>query len=169
MQSSFQYWWASLNGGEITFLFMLIGITTALVRAGLHPTVFALVAWPATTAHELCHYCVGAILGAKPCSFSLVPKKLEDGTWQLGSVSFANLQWWNGPWTALAPMLLAPLAIYLTTDWAYASWAQGEFFTGAWQLGLCALFLQASRPSNTDLRVAAPGLVVMGVIGFMLW
>jgi hypothetical protein len=164
-----QQWWSALPAGAMVFLSILLGGTTALVRAGFHPTTFALISWPGTVAHELSHALVGLLLGAKPCSFSLFPKDLGGGRWQLGAVGFSGLRWWNAPWTALAPMLLAPLALYLATAWAYPAWDSGDAVGGLWRLALCALFLQASCPSSTDLRVAAPGIAILGALAVLLW
>lgn len=169
MLALFQQWWAELPGGAIAFLAILVSATAMLVRAGLHPTIFALVSWPGTTAHELAHGLVGLFLGAKPCSFSLLPKDMGNGQWQLGAVGFSNLRWWNAPWTALAPMLLAPLSVILTTEWAYPVWHSGDSLGGAWRLGLCVLFLQASWPSSTDLKIAAPGIAILAVLAIILW
>lgn len=161
--------WFSALPAEALFLEAgLFGLTALLVRAGLHPTVFALVSWPGTLAHEISHALCGALLGARPCKFSLTPKPLGDGRWQLGSVSFSNLRWWNGPFTAMAPLLLAPLAIWLTAEWATPYWISGEFLAACWRLGLCAMMLQAAWPSSTDFKVALPGLVVLGCLWWVL-
>lgn len=169
MQELLHSWWAGLPAGAFWFLALLGGLTFALVRASWHPTVFAFVSWPGTLAHELSHAGIGLVLGAKPCTFSLLPKNLGDGRWQLGAVGFSGLRWWNAPWTALAPMLLAPLALVLTTHWAYPAWESGNLLGGAWRLGLCTLLLQASCPSSTDLRIAAPGILVLGALAVVLW
>lgn len=162
-------WWDTVPDGAYFLLGGLVLFTFALVRSSLHPTVFALVAWPGTVAHELAHAIVGLLLGAKPCQFSLFPKNMGNGHWQLGSVGFANMTWWNGPWTAMAPMLLAPLSILLTVEWAYPVLAGGELGGALVRLAMCAMFLQASWPSGTDFRVAAPGLAVLGLIGLLLY
>lgn len=162
-------WWNGLPAGAYWFLGMLLAGTGFLVRAGLHPTVFALISWPGTTCHELAHAAIGFLLNAKPRSFSLLPKNLGDGRWELGHVGFINLRWYNAPWTGLAPMLLAPLAVLLTTDWAYPAWAAGDLVGSMWRLAFCVVMLQASCPSSTDLRIAAPGLAVMSAAAIYLW
>lgn len=144
-------------------------MTVMLVRCSLHPTVFALVAWVGILMHELAHALIGAILGARPTSMSLWPKSLGNGRWQLGGVSFTNLKWWNAPWTAMAPMLLAPLSIVLAYVWVYPLWADGDFLAAAPALYVCATILQASWPSAVDFEVAFPGLVLMGIVAAFLW
>ena len=162
-------WWNTVPEGAYFLLGGLVVFTVMLVRSSMHPTVFALVAWPGTLAHELAHVLVGLLLGAKPCEFSLFPKNMGNGRWQLGSVGFSNMTWWNGPWTAMAPMLLAPLAILLTVEWAYPALAGGDLGGALVRLLLCALFMQAAWPSSTDFRVAAPGLFILGLIGVVLY
>ncbi|WP_198387699.1 hypothetical protein [Burkholderia ubonensis] len=152
--------------GMYVALFLL---TFGLVRCALHPTVFALVAWPGTLAHELSHAAVGLVLGAKPSSMSLWPKSLGEGRWQLGAVEFTNLKWWNAPWTALAPMLLAPLSLALALTWVYPAWASGDLAATGIALYVCATMLQASWPSSTDFKVALPGLAIIGLIVAWLW
>jgi hypothetical protein len=151
-------------------MYSLMGLVTlALVRCSLHPTVFALVAWPGTLAHELSHWALGAVLGGKPQSMTLWPKSLGNGSWQLGGVSFTNLKWWSAPWTAMAPMLLAPLSLVLAYSWAYPHWAAGDIPAAAVSLYICATILQASWPSAKDFEVAFPGLVVIGAIVAIVW
>jgi hypothetical protein len=155
--------------GAYGMYILLFALTLALVRCSLHPTVFALIAWAGTVMHEASHLIVGAVLGAKPTSVSLWPKSLGDGRWQLGSVGFTNMTWWNAPWTAMAPMLLAPLSLYLALAWAYPALAAGDLSHGGVALYLCATMLQASWPSSTDFEVAFPGLVIIGAVVAFLW
>lgn len=159
----------SLPGDAYGMYFVLFLMTCALVRCSMHPTAFALIALPGTAAHELSHYIAGKLLGAKPASMSLLPKPLGDGRWELGSVGFTNLKWWNAPWTAMAPMLLAPLALALVLLWAYPAWAAGDFLIAAIALYVCATVLQASWPSDRDFEVAFPGLLIIGVVVYCLW
>jgi hypothetical protein len=160
---------AGLPTGAYGMYALMALITLALVRCSLHPTVFALVAWPGTLAHELSHALCGAVLGGKPKSMTLWPKSLGNGQWQLGGVSFTNLKWWSAPWTAMAPMLLAPLSLALAYTWAYPYWVSGDLPAAAASLYVCATILQASWPSAKDFEVAFPGLVVIGAIVAIVW
>lgn len=166
------YLWAFLDGlppGAYVMYLALIGITVCLVRSSMRPTFFALIAWPGTLAHELSHAAVGFVLGAKPSSLSMWPKALEGGQWQLGAVEFTNLRWWNAPWTALAPMLLAPLSFTIAWLWGYPALASGELGYFAMVIYLCAVMLQASWPSSTDFAAAVPGLAIIGLVLAWLW
>lgn len=160
-------WGQALSTTALCMELLLLAGTIFLVRSAMHPTTFALLAWPGTVAHELAHAAIGFILGAKPCDFSLSPKAMPNGSWQLGSVSFANFHWWSAPPTAMAPLLLAPLSVGLAAEWVAPVWDSGEPLGALWRLGFCTLLLQASWPSSTDFRVAAPGLVILG--GLLIW
>lgn len=76
-----------------------------------HP-VFFLFSAVGTFCHELAHFAVGLLLGAEPVGFTVIPRR-SGRTWELGSVSFANLRWYNAAPAALAPflVLLVPLAV----------------------------------------------------------
>jgi hypothetical protein len=87
-------------------LAFLIWIVTAA-----HP-LFFLFSAAGTLCHELAHFSVGLLLGAEPTGFSIIPRRLGR-TWELGSVTFANLRWYNAAPAALAPflVLLVPLGV----------------------------------------------------------
>ena len=55
----------------------------------------ALVNIPGTFLHELMHFLVGALFNAKPCNFTLFPKKNENGDYVMGSVGFRNIAYYN--------------------------------------------------------------------------
>lgn len=169
MSGFFNSWWVGLAPGAQVCVAVLVALTVALIRAANNPTMFALMSLPGTMAHEASHAAAGVLLNAKPVSFSIWPRKMPDGSWQLGAVGFANITWWNGPPVALAPMLLAPLSVYMTTEWAYPAWVAGDALGGALRLGLCALFLHASWPSTADLRIALPGLLILSAVIAILW
>lgn len=161
-------WASSLSPAELSTLMALMVMTVALVRASFSVGMFALIAWPGTVSHEAAHALVGLLLGAKPTSVSLFPKHMGNGHWQLGSVGFARLRWWNAPWTAMAPMLLAPMSIWLAVNWVAPLWEAGNTFGALWRLLLCSVILHASWPSRTDFRLAIPGLIVLACATYVL-
>lgn len=77
----------------------------------LHPAFFLLSA-VGTFCHELAHFGVGLLLGAEPIGFTIIPRG-KGRRWELGSVTFANLRWYNAAPAALAPFLILflPLAV----------------------------------------------------------
>lgn len=116
----------------------------------LHPLFFLFSAL-GTLCHELSHFSVGLLLGAEPTGFSIIPRRLGR-TWELGSVTFANLRWYNAAPAALAPflVLLVPLAV---------AWWRTR---GDWRFGptdLLLTFVLAPQflsfwPSPVDWRLA---------------
>jgi len=161
-------WLNTLSASEITALASLLALTVALKRASFGVGAYALIAWPGTVCHELAHALVGFLLRAQPCNMTLYPKNLGGGRWQLGAVSFRNIRWWNAPWTAMAPLLLAPLSLWLTLTFVSPAWARGQLLSSLLGLMLCSVILQASWPSSTDFKVALPGLVILGLLAWLL-
>lgn len=160
-------WANSLTSNQLVACVALLFVTLSIIRASWSVGVFALIAWPGTVSHEIAHAVVGFVLGAKPVNMRLFPKSLGNGQWMLGSVSFTNLRWWNAPWTAMAPLLLAPIAVWLTTGWVTSAWESGDQLGAAWKLFLCAIILQAAWPSRVDFSTALPGFIVLA-LGFLV-
>lgn len=148
---------------------VLLFLAWGLKRLALHPTLFALLAFPGTAAHELAHLLVGLLLRAQPVEMTLFPKYLSKGRWQLGGVSFANLRWWSAPWVAMAPMLLAPLSGWLVAVWVWPIWLEGRVGFALLALYVCATLMQAAWPSRTDFKVAAPGLLLLALLVWLVW
>lgn len=126
----------------------------------LHPLFFVFSA-VGTLCHELAHFSVGLLLGAEPTGFSIIPRR-QGRTWELGSVTFANLRWYNAAPAALAPflVLLVPLAV---------AWWRTR---GAWRFGPADLLLTlvlapqflSFWPSPVDWRLAVrswPWIVII--------
>jgi len=123
--------------------------------------IYALIALPGTLAHELAHFVVAGILGARPQFPSLIPQRTSRG-WQLGSVAFRVGRVRALP-IATAPLLLAPLALW----WAAALMHPAGpplYLLHAW---IVAALLTASVPSRTDLKLALPALAVLGVLALI--
>jgi len=125
--------------------------------------IYALIALPGTAAHELAHFIVGFVLGARPSFPSLVPTRTEHG-WRLGSVA-VRAGYARALPIALAPLLLAPLALW---------WALSFLHPSAWPMRalhvwIVAALLTASLPSETDLKLALPALGVVGLIAAIVW
>jgi hypothetical protein len=114
--------------------------------------VFSILVLPGTLAHELCHLALGLLLNGKPAGFNLVPRREEKG-WEMGSVSFSHLTWYNAFFIGMAPLLLLPAA-YGLARWRLAG--QPLF---SWREGLMIYFIAnlayAALPSWQDLRVSA--------------
>ena len=92
-------------------LFVAIGLIFRFLRRV--PVIYVAARLPGTFAHELLHYLVGWLLGAKPVSLSIRPYRTVAGRLIYGRVEFARLRWWNEVPVGLAPLLLIPLAAWL--------------------------------------------------------
>lgn len=135
------------------------------ILAAIHP-LFFLFTLAGTICHEAAHLLVGLLVGARPVSFSLWPRRVGRH-WQLGAVALTRVRWWNAAPAALAPLLilLLPLGV--------AAWRTGP----GWQfapLDLGLAFLLAPQmlsfwPSPADWRVAARSWPYVPIIGAVAW
>lgn len=103
-----------------------------------------------TFLHELAHLLVGFLLGSKPTSFSLWPKKEKD-FYIFGSVSHSHLTWYNAIPTALAPFTLLLLLLWandfllrMICDW------KGTII----YVFCVSIIVNNSIPSRTDFQIA---------------
>ena len=106
--------------------------------------------------HELAHAIVGAILMAKPSKFIMIPKAvlLPNGnkTYILGRVECLNLRWYNRLPTAMAPLLLLGIALYLEKHYWQFSFVKNSFAYLCFYLYLQITLLTNAIPSPTDFR-----------------
>jgi len=145
-------------------LAFLIWIVTAA-----HPLFFIFSA-AGTLCHELAHFSVGLLLNAEPIGFSILPRR-SGRTWELGSVTFANLRWYNAAPAALAPFLI--LLLPLMVAW----WrTRGDWHFGPADLALTLLLAPqflSFRPSPVDWKLARrswPWLVIIfTTVVLMYW
>lgn len=117
--------------------------------------LFAIVVLPGTALHELSHFCVALVLGARPTFPSLIPQRVGS-RWQLGEVRFRHGHL-RAMFVALAPLLLLPLAVWWTLVFVVpAAWPW--YALHVW---IAAALLHSCLPSRTDLRLAMPALLVI--------
>ena len=93
-------------------LYLAPSLLLALVIRRLsacHPFFF-LFTLAGTICHELAHFCVGMLTGARPAAFTVIPRRVGNG-WQLGSVCLTRVRWYNAAPAALAPFLVAVLPL----------------------------------------------------------
>jgi hypothetical protein len=137
--------------------------------SGAHPAFFLLTA-PGTLCHELAHFGVGLLSNAEPIAINMLPRR-RGRVWELGSVTFANLRWYNAAPAALAPflVLLVPLGV--------AAWRTGPgWHFGPLDLALAPLLAPqylSFWPSPVDWRLALrswPWLLVLAAATVLyLW
>jgi hypothetical protein len=126
------------------------------IGSSAHPFFFLFTA-AGTLCHELAHFSVGLLTNAEPVGLSVLPRRIprpgKGNNWELGSVTFANLRWYNA-----APAALAPLGV-LFLPFLVAWWRT----RGHWAfepLDLALMFLLAPQflsfwPSPVDWRLAS--------------
>lgn len=101
------------------FLYLIPSAALAVllwIASGAHPAFFVFTA-AGTLCHELAHFSVGLLTNAEPVGMNVFPRRIKrpkgGHNWELGSVTFANLRWYNAAPAALAPLLvlLVPLGV----------------------------------------------------------
>jgi hypothetical protein len=123
--------------------------------AGTHPFFF-LFTVAGTICHELAHYCVGLLTGARPTSLTVIPRRVARAGarshWELGSVTLTRVRWYNAAPAALAPFLIIALP-FLVARWRTVP---GWTFQPADLLIAFALAPQflSFWPSAVDWRIA---------------
>lgn len=126
------------------------------IASNAHP-VFFLFTTAGTLCHELAHFSVGLLTNAEPVGMSVLPRRIKrpgkGHNWELGSVTFANLRWYNAAPAALAPLLVLFVPVGVAWwrtrgDWAFEP------------VDLAIMFLLAPQflsfwPSPVDWKLAA--------------
>ena len=115
-----EFWWYSpeLYYSLVDNRFFLIVLVIFLMRL-THATyrslwLSALVNIPGPVLHELMHFLIGGFMNARPCNFTIVPRRdPATGSYVMGSVGFRNVTFYNAIPAALAPLLLLPLGFYI--------------------------------------------------------
>jgi hypothetical protein len=146
------------------------------IASGAHP-VFFLFTVAGTLCHELAHFFVGLLANARPVGLTVMPRWIGrgkrntgNGHWELGSVTFANLRWYNAAPAALAPLLVLALPL-AAAWWRTRAMATAGAHYGAADLALAFLLapqLLSFWPSPVDWRLAArswPWLLILAAAG----
>ena len=109
--------------------------------------------------HELMHFIVGTITLARP---SLVHVGSDRG-----SVTFERFTWYNAAPTAMAPLLLLPLAFYL--DKIFFVFFPCDLLHQIIYLCCMSVIIENSIPSGQDFRVAyeysASAVFILAIAG----
>jgi hypothetical protein len=121
-----------------------------------------------TWLHEMTHLLVGALLGARPVSFSVFPVR-QDGGWVLGSVGFSRLNWANGVFVALAPLSLVPLAFWVEMGVMRTAYWEGNWLSFLGWGFVAANALAACMPSRQDLTIGATSFLIWGLLAYAGW
>jgi hypothetical protein len=140
--------------------FMLVVQYVFAPRLGMW--AFSLFSLPGTIAHEMGHWLVALVLGAKPSFPNIIPKR-EDGTWALGSVRVSPNILTRIP-IALAPFGLLPLGVWYAV--AHSEASGGWYLVHIW---VASTFIAASLPSKQDWIVALPAIICVGGCGLIYY
>jgi hypothetical protein len=145
------------------------------IATSAHP-IFFLFTVTGTLCHELAHFFVGLVANARPVGLTVMPRWIGrgkrntgNGHWELGSVTFANLRWYNAAPAALAPLMV--LALPLGVAW----WRTQSSRYGPLDLALAFLLapqLLSFWPSPVDWRLAArswPWAPILLAAGLAWW
>jgi len=141
-----------------------------LIRAlAIRHPIFFIFTVIGTLCHELAHFAVGLVTGARPASLTVVPRRVGRG-WELGSVQLTRVRWYNAAPAALAPLLVAGVPV------AVALWRTGPGWRFqpvdiALAFAVAPQFL-ACWPSAADWKIAVrswPFLLIGGAAGAAAW
>jgi len=132
---------------------ILLGMILNRSIASAHVRAFLFL--PGTIAHEGAHWLAAFLCNGQPGSFSIWPKRLENGNWVLGTVSIKNLTWYNGLFIGLAPLVSFLFLLMLTPQ--YVSWHFSQ--RDIWYWVCTSPILLLCLPSWQDLKVVAKSLL----------
>ena len=154
------------------FYLILLVIVLIHLKNATYKSMFmsALVNIPGTLLHELMHFFVGLMLNAKPCNFSIVPKRGEGGGYVMGSVGFTNITFYNAIPASMAPLLLLPIGFY--TNRYLLPLMKPSFLNYVLYVLLQTIIIENAMPSSADFKVARmyfSGVILYGVLAVALF
>lgn len=140
-------------------------LVNALMRQVKSFWLYSLISLPGTFLHELSHFLVGFFTRARPVSFTIFPRRI-DNYWVFGSVGFTNLNSFNALPSSMAPLLilLFPWGVTQYVNVSTLDWYQliGLFI-------LIAVVTHSAIPSSQDFKVMLSkplGLVLWGGVAY---
>ena len=156
--------------GEIFFYLLPSLLLALLIRAfsARYPWFF-LFTVAGTLCHELAHFTVGLLTGARPRALTVVPRRVGQ-RWELGSVTLARLRWYNAAPVALAPLLVLALPFLVAAWRTPPGWSFG-WFDVVLAFVVAPQFL-ACWPSAIDWKTSLrswPYLPLLGSAAILLW
>ena len=146
------------------FYLILLVIVLVHLKNATYNSMFlcALINLPGTILHESMHFIVGLILNAKPCNFTILPRRGEKG-YVMGSVGFTNITFYNAIPASMAPLMLLPIGFYLNR---YFLPNMAPTITNyILYVLLQTIIIENAMPSSADFKVAR--MHVLGVIMYL--
>ena len=153
------------------FYLILLVIILVHLKNATYKSMFlcALINMPGTILHETMHFIVGLLLNAKPCNFTLFPRRNENG-YVMGSVGFTNITFYNAIPASMAPLMLLPIGFYLNR---YFLPNMAPTFTNyVLYVLLQTIIIENALPSSADFKVARMyflGIIMYTAIGVGLF
>ncbi len=153
------------------FYLILLVIILVHLKSATYKSMFlcALINMPGTILHETMHFIVGLLLNAKPCNFTLFPRRNENG-YVMGSVGFTNITFYNAIPASMAPLMLLPIGFYLNR---YFLPNMAPTFTNyVLYVLLQTIIIENALPSSADFKVARMyflGIIMYTAIGVGLF
>ena len=141
----------------ILLVIVLLHLKNATYRAML---MCAVVNIPGTFLHEMMHFLVGLFMNARPCNFTLLPRRGNDGNYVMGSVGFTNITFYNAVPASMAPLLLLPIGFYINRY--VLPQIPPTFANYILYVFLQTVIIENAMPSGADFRVAK--LHFLGVV-----
>lgn len=142
-----------------------------LIRLSANSMLFVwIIKFPGMVFHEIAHLLFGLITFAQPTKVTLLPKKLEDGTIVLGSVSFLKINNFNAFLISMAPFILMVIAYFIFKEQEIMKFIYNlinieEYWVKRiLKLYILTILLSSSIPSTTDFKV-----MYSKYIGSILW
>lgn len=149
-------------------LYLAPSLALALVIRRLsarHPFFF-LFTLAGTVCHELAHFGVGLLTGARPATFTVIPRRVGKG-WELGSVSLTRVRWYNAAPAALAPFLIVALP-FLVALWRTRPGWRFEPVDLLLAFVVAPQFL-ACWPSAVDWKISLRSWPYLFIAAFAWW
>lgn len=149
------------------FILILLVVFLVRIKYATYRSMWisALVNIPGTILHEMMHFLVGLFLNARPCNFTIFPKRDEEGNYVMGSVGFRNVTFYNAIPASMAPLLLLVLGFYANryllpmmpaTLTNYVLYVLGQ-----------TIVIENAIPSRADFKVASlhfSGIILYSVL-----
>ncbi len=170
-------WWNGVNSPDFLaeffnnrFYIILLVIFLVHLKQYSYRSIWsaALINIPGTLLHELMHFLVGLVLYARPCNFTIWPKRNLEG-YVMGSVGFRNATFYNAVPAALAPLLLLPIGFYINRY--LLPEMKPTLVNCILYILLQTVIIENALPSKADFKVAGmykSGVIFYGIIAIAL-
>lgn len=132
--------------------------------------LWSLIFLPGTILHELSHFFMAMIVGARTGKVEVLPEFLsaEDDSVALGSVQTQKLNILQGVLVGLAPLLTGLITLFLLSQQIYASYNLGNYSSLALFAFLFFVVANSFFPSKSDLTHAIPAAITLIVLAVLL-